>query len=123
MSETAGSFSMTDFLTALTFEIHIQQARLDFDFDERIKAFKDVLVEASKNGTLHLALSVAPMQMVIMNVEVSARFRFTTEREEETKLKVSPINLGFSRRYAFSGYVENSLQVKVQRHNARQKGK
>ena len=107
--------TLSDFLEALTKEIPYQQARFDYDFLDRLSQFAPAFEVCRAAGLENLALAIAPRQSILDQVEIEASYRTTETREQQVSLQVQPLNLGFSRRCAYSGFVQNRLQLSVRR--------
>jgi hypothetical protein len=107
--------SLSDFLEALTKEIPYQQARFDYDFLDRLSQFGPALEACRAAGLENLALAIAPRQSILDQVEIEVSYRTTQSSEQQVSLQVQPLNLGFSRRFAYSGFVQNRLQLSVRR--------
>jgi hypothetical protein len=104
-----------DLLEALTKEIPLQQQRLNHDFLDRLEEFAPVYEMCRALGFENLALAVAPKQSVLDQIEIETSFRIASSREKQISLNVQPLNLGFTRRFAYSGFVQHRLQVSVQK--------
>jgi hypothetical protein len=110
--------TLADLLESLTKEIPYQQVRLNYDFCDRLAAF-DQLLERVKDTELEpFLLSVAPKTMTLDRVEVETSFRVDSHTEQVTSLRVQPLNLGFTRRFAYSGYVESRMEILVERNTS-----
>jgi hypothetical protein len=104
----------TELLTSLALGIADQQALLEEDYGRRLEEFGPILREARAKGHEELARSVAPCLISLREVEIELMFRFAASRERQFELELQPLNLGYARRYAHSGYVENRLQFSLQ---------
>lgn len=104
-----------DLLEALTKEIPYQQQRFNYDFLDSLEAFLPVAQAAQSMGLESLARATAPRPQVLTEVQVEASFRAATTTEQQTSIGVQVLNLGFTRRYAYSGFVQNRVQVLVRK--------
>lgn len=113
-----GPLDFAELLVSLTRGTVDQQARLDEEYGARREEFLRLLAAERGGVGEQLLLQLAPQRVAIREVEVQARFRFAAARERRASLAVELLDLGFSRRYARSGYVENSVSVSVRRLEA-----
>ena len=109
----SGPLDFAELLVSLTRETAGQQARLDEEYAARREEFLRLLAGERGGVAEQLLLQLAPQRLAIEEVEIEARFRFAAARERRVSLSVELLNLGFSRRYAYSGYVENSVGVSI----------
>ena len=107
--------SLSDLVEALTCEIPYQQQLLNCHFIDLYKEFLPVAAEAKRLDLEALAMAVFPRVYVLNGAEIDVRFQVSESSERATSLQVKPLNLGFSRRFAHSGMVEQRLQVTVQK--------
>ena len=107
--------SLSDLLEALTLEVPYQQQLFNHQFIDLCEEFLPVIEAAKLLGLESLALSVFPRPCVLSSVEIDVRFHAATSSEGAMALQVKPLNLGFSRRFAHSGFVENRLHAVVQK--------
>ena len=107
--------TLGDLLEALTKEIPFQQQRFNNDFLDRAEQFAPVFKALKAIGFEDLALAVAPKLSILDRVEIETSFQMTKSREQQMALRVQPLNLGFSRRFAYSGFVQNRVQLSVQK--------
>ena len=112
MPPTSLPASLGDLLISITSEMVEQQKRLDSDYLERLEAFKLVCEEVG---------------MVMNGTEIEMQLRFARSVEETLSLRVQPVDASFMRRYAYSEFTQNSLQLKLERipldHAAQRKPK
>jgi hypothetical protein len=107
--------SLIDLVEAMTYEIPFQQQCFNYHFMDLYEQFLPVAAEAKRLGLEALAVSVFPRPCVLSNVEIDIRFQITESSEAATSLQVKPLHLGFNRRFAHSGTVEQRIQVTVQK--------
>jgi len=107
--------SLSDLVEALTCEIPYQQQLLNYLFMDLYKEFLPVAAEAKRLDLEALAMSIFPRVYVLNRAEIDVRFQVAERSEGATSLQVKPLNLGFNRRFAHSGMVEQRLQVTVQK--------
>ena len=107
--------TLGDLFEALTKEIPFQQQLFNHDFLDRVKQFAPVYETLREMGFEDLALAVAPKHLILDQVEIETNFQMMESREQQMALRVQPLNLGFSRRFAYSGFVQNRIQLSVQK--------
>jgi hypothetical protein len=106
----------SELLVSLTRGMAGQQARLDEEYRRRLDDFLRMLGgEVRGSVEERLLLQVVPERLSLKEVEIETTFRFAVSSERRMSLGVELLNLGFSRRYAYSGHVENSLRVNIRR--------
>lgn len=104
-----------DLLSALTTEIPYQQQLFNYEFLDRYEAFLPVIEQAQLLGLEALAQAVFPKPNILTEARLDVGFRVMQSSEQQTQLRVQPLNLGFTRRYAYSGHVQNRVQVLVKK--------
>jgi len=104
----------TELLTSLALQIADEQARLEEDHRQRLEEYWPILQEARAKGYEELARAVAPGLISLQEVEIELMFRLAASLEQQFKFELQPLNLGYTRRYAYSGFVENRLQFSLQ---------
>lgn len=119
MTAKSSVTTFTDLLVALTKEIPYQQMRFNRDFRERLNAFAELFEQVNDPRLRELLRSIAPMASTLDQVEIEASFCARTQSEQVTSLGVRPLNLGFTHRYEYSGYVQNRLEITLVRTDAR----
>jgi hypothetical protein len=115
MPRAGGPLDFSELLVSMARGVAEQQARLDEDYRARLGEFGRLLGEAGVAVDERLLMQVAPRRLSINEVEIETTFRFAASRERSVSLGVALLNLGFSRRYAHAGHVENGLRVSVRR--------
>lgn len=103
----------TELLTTLALQVADEQARLEEEYRQRVEEFGPILREARARGYEELARSLAPGMISLQEVEIELMFRFATSLEQQFRFELQPLNLGYTRRYAYSGFVENRLQFSL----------
>lgn len=107
--------TLSDLLESLTKEIPYQQVRLNRDFYERMRRFEK-LYRRVQGTVLETPLrSIAPRPVTLDKIEVDASFFVQSRTEETMSLRVHPLNLGFTKRFAHSSHTQNKLHILVQR--------
>lgn len=114
MSLPEGVFELGAFLTGLAHNLSHQQLRLDQDYEKRLGEFLPVLQLAQSLGYEDVARSLAPSQVVLETAEVEVNLRQSQSREQEFALVVRPFNLGFTRKYKYSEFVNQRLRLTLQ---------
>ena len=109
-----GVFELGVLLAGLARNLAHQQIRLDHEYEKQLKEFAPVLKLAQALGYEELARTIAPSPLNVGKTEISVGLHVTRSRETEFSLNVRPINVGFSRRYRYSQFVTNTLQLTVQ---------
>ena len=115
MSSKPSIDSFGDLISALTKELPYQQMRFNYDYGDRLVAFKPLFEAATAMGLRELALALAPRASSLDEIDTGAGFRFASLREQQTSLRVQPLGLGFSRRYAYAESVQNRVRVLVRK--------
>lgn len=114
MSSSEETFELGVFLTGLAVALTHEQRRLDEEHARRLREFQPVLRLASELGYEEEARALAPMLMAVAQAEVGVGVYFSGSEDTEKAVGVGLINLRYSRRYKYSGFVENSLWLTVQ---------
>jgi hypothetical protein len=115
MPPTPVAISFDGLFFSLASEIGRQQARLDEDYRARLTAFLFLLRAAKELGAETLAREIAPASLALNNTEIETEFRFARSREEQSAVKIQPLDIGFMRRYAYSEFAQSRLLFKVER--------
>lgn len=110
-----GRARLGELIAGLTAGLPREQQRLDRRHLAEVDALAPVLRALAERGAPGLARALQPAAPVVARVEVRAGFRFARSRGEERGLEVRLLNLGYRRKYAFSGFEENTLTVVVER--------
>jgi hypothetical protein len=113
MALPAGVFTLGVFLTGLARNLSHQQLRLDRDYEKHLEEFRSILKLAKSLGYEELARTIAPTQIVMDKSELQVEVLLSETREKEFSLSIRPLNLGFTRKYKYSNFVQNSLWVEV----------
>jgi hypothetical protein len=114
MSSPEKVFELGVFLAGLARGLAHQQLRLNEEHATQLREFQPVLRLAKELGYEAEARAVAPRLMVVEQAEVGVRVHLAASREQEFAVGVRMINLRYSRRYKYSQFVENSVQLTVQ---------
>ncbi len=116
MPPTSVPISVEELIFSLASGIGEQQARLDQDYRERLALFLIVLKAAQASGhEPRLAREIAPLALVLNGTEIEVKFRGVGSFAEGSAIKIQPLDVGFMRRYAYSGFAQNSLRWRVER--------
>ena len=107
--------TLGDLLESLTKEIPHQQVRFNRDFCRRLRLFKKLYRQALGTVLEQPLRAIAPRPVTLDRVEVEASFFVESRTEQTTSLRVKPLNLGFTKRFAHSSHTQNKLQILVQR--------
>jgi hypothetical protein len=107
--------SLSDLVEALTCEIPYQQQLLNCHFIDLYTGVSAGSCRSKTVGPGSACIAVFPKVYVLNREEIDVRFQVSESSERATSLQVKPLNLGFSRRFAHSGMVEQRLQVTVQK--------
>jgi hypothetical protein len=107
--------TLGDLLESLTKDIPYQQVRLNRDFNRRLRQFKKLYRLARGTGLETALRAIAPRPVTLDRVEVDASFFVESRVDQTVSLRVQPLNLGFTKRFAHSSHTENKLQILVQR--------
>lgn len=108
-------FDYADFLASMAENLAHQQRRLDEDYARQLEAYRPVLALAVERGYEELGRALAPSALVLQSAEVRVNVYLSRTREHGFALKVRPINLGFSRKYAHTEFVGHSVEIAVVR--------
>ncbi len=108
-------FEYADFLSALAGNVAHQQRRLDEDYAKQLEAYCPVLELARERGYEELGRALAPAAPSLEAAEIQLDVNVARSREQTFALKVRPLNLGFSRKYAHSEFVGHSVRLTMVR--------
>ncbi len=114
MALPADVFQLGAFLSGLARNLSHQQVRLDKDYEQHLEEFRHVMKLAKSLGYEELARAIAPAQIVMNKAELQVKVLFSDTREKEFSISVRPLNLGYTRKYKYSNFVQNTLRVEVQ---------
>lgn len=112
---------LADLVTSLVEGLPAQQKRLDDDFAERLAEAAPLLRAVAERGGEALARGVAPAPVIVRRVEVEAQVRVARAREREAgagvgiRLETELLNLGVTRKYAYSEFSQSQLKMVVER--------
>lgn len=109
------TFTFGEFLSALAINSSHEQRRLDEDYNRQLQAYAPVLALAHSLGYEQLGRDIAPAALVVQKVELQVKTRIVRSREKEFALRLTPLNLGFSRKHAHSELAQSSMQMTVER--------
>lgn len=109
-----GVFELGVFLAGLARNLSHQQVRLDRDWEKQLDEFRPILQLAKDLGHEELARTLAPVQIIMNKAELQVEVLLSETREEEFSISVRPINLGYTRKYKYSEFVQNTLKFEVQ---------
>lgn len=115
MPPTSVPASLGNLLIEMTTGMVEQQKRLDGDYLERLEAFGLVWEAAQGTGYERLVEALKPSAMVLSGTEIEMQLRFARSTEREFSLRVQHLDAGFMRRYRYSQFTQNSLQLKLER--------
>jgi hypothetical protein len=107
--------SLTTLLSELAQAMATQQSRLDQDYLARLAACLPLLRAAQAAGYEALAQMLAPTILLLHNTEIETQMRLAGSLETQTAVRVQPLDIGFMRRYAYAGFAQNTLQLRVER--------
>ncbi|HEX8149844.1 MAG TPA: hypothetical protein VF591_21870 [Pyrinomonadaceae bacterium] len=108
-------FEYADFLSSVAENVAHQQRRLDDDYAKQLEAYRPVLELARERGYEELGRALAPAAPVLEAAEVRVNVYLARSREQAFALKVRPLNLGFSRKYAHTEFVSHGVEMTVVR--------
>ena len=115
MTQPVSPLGFGDFLIALIESIPIEQARLDSDYDARLRSFIPVLETAKANGYEGLARELVPCRIIMDQAEIQATFRLTVAQSREFSLTARPLNVAYTRRYEYSDLTRSKAWATVRR--------
>lgn len=114
MALPAGVFQLGVFLSGLARNLSHQQLRLDRDYEKHLEEFRSIMKLARSLGYEELARALAPAQLVMDKSELQVEVVLSETREKEFAISVRALNLGYTRKYKYSNFVQNTLRVEVQ---------
>ena len=115
MAEKPSIETLGDLLESLTKEIPYQQVRLNRDFCRRLRLFRKLYRRVQESVPEAALRAIAPQPVTIDLLEVDASFFIESRTEKTTSLQVQPLNVGFTKRFAYASHTENRIHVLVQR--------
>jgi hypothetical protein len=115
MTDNPSVSNFADLIESLTKEIPYQQARFNYDFCDRLEAFGQLYERVKGTDLEALMSSIVPQPVALDKVSLKTSFRIDSHNEQLTSLRVQPLNLGFNKRFAYSGYTESRLEIQVNR--------
>lgn len=114
MSLPNGVFELGVFLAGLARNLSHPQLRLNQEYEKQLEEFSPILQLAKSLGYEEVARSIAPSQVVMEKAELQVNVRLSQSREQEFAITVRPFNLGFTRKYKYSEFVDNRLSLTLQ---------
>lgn len=114
MSLPNGVFELGVFLSGLAQNLAHQQLRLNQEYEQGLAEFLPILRLAKSLGYEDVARTVAPVQVIMEKAELQVDVRLSQSREQEFAITARPLNLGFTRKYKYSEFVDNRLRLTLQ---------
>ena len=107
--------SAADVVEQLAASVIVQQSRLDEEFLHRIQSYRPIHRALSEHGLQDLADALTPRQMVAREVAIETHFHFSRESARGFGVGIRLLNLGYSRKYQYSEFAEQTISFKVLR--------
>ncbi len=107
--------SAADVVEQLAASVIAQQLRLNQEFLHRIQSYRPIHRALSEHGLQGLADTLTPRQVVAREVAIETRFHFSRESERGFGVGIRLLNLGYSRKYQYSEFAEQTISLKVLR--------